>query len=183
MARAVGALVVASALFLAGFLVGRGSVQDAAEAGPDPDGVAVVPGGASSPVPRGTEFVVGPWTMAVESFDPEATQAVLAANQFNVEPPEGQGYVTVEVTVTRRAEGPGVVRGSLSPALVTPAGATYPLGTECGVIAEPLDPQRLLATGESTSGQWCWLLPRIELDKVALRVSGTGGGAVWFDLR
>ena len=182
MARVVAALVVVAAVFVAGYVVGRSSTEDRADAAVDPDTAATQPGSQADPVAPGTAFVVGPWTVTVDDFDPEATEAVLAANQFNVEPPAGRTHVTVEVTITRRGDGPGVVRGSLAPSLDTPSGASYPLTAECGVISDPLDPQRLLAQGESVSGAWCWVLPSVELDKVALRVAGTGGGEVWFAL-
>ena len=91
--------------------------------------------------------------------------------------------VTVEVSLTRRAAGPGILRGSVAPALVTPSGRSFALGSDCGVISAPVDAERLLAQGEVLDGEWCWRVPVAEVDKVALRVGGTGGGAVWFAVR
>lgn len=183
MPRVIAVVVGVAAVFIAGFLTGRASVgEDAAEPAVDPDTAALQPGSRSDPVPAGESALVGPWVLQVEGYDPEATESVLAANQFNVEPASEHTYVTVEVVVTRRGSGPGVVRGSLSPTLVNPAGTEYPLGGACGVLGNPVDPGRLLAQDESLVGQWCWQLPLVEIDKVVLRVAGTGGGAVWFDL-
>lgn len=181
--RVVAAVVGVAVVFIAGFLTGRASVgEDTAEPAVDPDTAALQPGSRGDPVPAGDSAPVGPWVLQVEGYDPDATESVLAANQFNVEPLPEHAYVTVEVVVTRRGSGPGVVRGSLSPTLVSPADAEYPLDGACGVLANPVDPNRLLAQDESLVGEWCWQLPSPEIDKVSLRVAGTGGGAVWFAL-
>ena len=184
MGRVVVAVALATAVFLAGFAAGRASLPSASEdTVVDPDAAAMRPGSEADPIEIGSPAAVGPWEVEVTGFDPDAIERVLAANQFNVEPAEGQTYVTVEVSLTRRAAGPGILRGSVAPALVTPSGRTFALGSDCGVISAPVDAERLLAQGEVLDGEWCWRVPVEEVDKVALRVGGTGGGAVWFAVR
>ena len=184
MGRVVLVVALVTTVFLAGFVAGRASLsQPSDDVAVDPDAAATRPGSEADPIELGTPAAVGPWEVEVTGFDPDAIDRVLAANQFNVEPAEGQTYVTVEVSLTRRAAGPGILRGSVAPALVTPAGRAFALGSDCGVISAPVDAERLLAQGEVLDGEWCWRVPMAEVDKVALRVGGTGGGAVWFAVR
>lgn len=184
MPRALVAVVALAAVFIAGFVVGRGSVgEPEVGASVDPDAAAVQPGSQADPIPLGIRADVGAWALQVSAVDTDAEEGVLAANQFNVPAGEGHTYVVVDVALTRRASGPGVLRGSLSPALARPDGTEYALGTDCGVLAVPVDPAVLVAQDETVEGQWCWRVPRVVVPKLALRVAGTGGGAVWFDLR
>lgn len=183
MVRALAAIVVLVVVFGAGVAVGRFSLNGAeTDSAADPDAPALQRGSQGDPIPVGQTAPVGPWEVLVRGFADDATSAVLAANQFNVEPPEGQVYVTVEVVLTRRGAGPDVIRGALQPSLVTPAGAEFPLGNECGVLATPVDSGRLVGQGENVVGEWCWRVPVVEVPKLTLRVAGTGGGAVWFEL-
>lgn len=184
MGRVVLVVALVTTVFLAGFVAGRASLsRPSDDVAVDPDAAATRPGSEADPIELGTPAAVGPWEVEVTGFDPDAIDRVLAANQFNVEPAEGQTYVTVEVSLTRRAAGPGILRGSVAPALVTPGGRAFALGSDCGVISAPVDAERLLAQGEVLDGEWCWRVPVAEVDKVALRVGGTGGGAVWFAVR
>lgn len=182
----VGAVAgVAAMVFALGFATGRLTVSDPMAGGalPDPDAAALVVGSAARPIPLHTQAPVGEWALQVAAFQPDATELVLAANQFNVDPPLGYVYTVVEVVLERRAPDSGVLRGSVDPTLVTPAGQEFRLGADCGVVSNPVELGRLVAPGQALRGRWCWALPSSQTSKVRLRVAGTGGGEVWFDLR
>lgn len=58
-------------------------------------------GTRSSPHPLGTTIASDDWEVTVTSFTADATDAVLAANQFNEDPDEGHSYALVGISVTR----------------------------------------------------------------------------------
>lgn len=83
------------------------------------DGEAL--GSKKNPAPVGTTLGSGHWQVTVNSFDPDATQEVLAANSFNEKPAAGQQYALVNVTVKYTGEGSGSTY-DLSFAYVTEGG-------------------------------------------------------------
>ncbi|WP_370327420.1 hypothetical protein [Euzebya sp.] len=182
MPRVAAAIVVLLVVFGAGVATGlwleRGS-------GPEAEDVAAAPptpGSVVDPIPRGRSADVGVWALRVVDSDDDAAERIAAANQFNAPPPEGHRQVMVEVVLERRGRGPAVVRGTITAALGTPAGRTFPLGQDCGILPDPLDTGQPVRESQEIRGQWCWVVPEEELAKIRLEVAGTGGGSVWFRL-
>ncbi|SNU01053.1 hypothetical protein SAMN06298212_10655 [Ruaniaceae bacterium KH17] len=67
--------------------------EDAAEsAGPD--------GTRANPYPIGTELRTDDWTLVVNGVDLDATDAVMAENEFNDPPEDGNVYILVNLTAT-----------------------------------------------------------------------------------
>lgn len=65
-----------------------------------PDSAAVGEAGTrSNPHPLGTTVASSDWEVTVNSFVPDATDLVLAENQFNDEPEEGTVYAQANVTI------------------------------------------------------------------------------------
>lgn len=56
----------------------------------------------------GEQASIGSWTVTVNNFVPDASEAVAAANEFNPKPADGHVYALVNVTVQRVSD-PGSV--------------------------------------------------------------------------
>lgn len=64
-------------------------------------------GTRENPHPLGTTVSNNEWQVTVNSVDPDATDSVLAENQFNDPPADGNVYLLASVTITRGGEEPG----------------------------------------------------------------------------
>ncbi|MGI9018330.1 MAG: hypothetical protein ACR2HR_14720 [Euzebya sp.] len=175
-------IVVLGLVFGAGVLTGLRLEDPRPETTVAGDVPAVMPGSRSHPFSVGRSSLVGAWEMTVRGVEKNGTQRVLLANQFNTPPQPMESFVLIEVVLRRRSRGPGVVQGSISPALVTPGGREYALRQDCGVVPRALDVQQLVGEGRQITGQWCWAVKSLDLPKLTLRIAGTGGGSVWFSL-
>lgn len=65
-------------------------------------------GTRDNPHPLGTTIASDEWEVTVNSFTADATDEVMAENQFNDDPPAGTTYALVNVTVTRIAADEGI---------------------------------------------------------------------------
>lgn len=184
MPRVAAAAMVLLVVFATGVATGRYAfLPRDPEPPPTEDATPATPGSEARPIPLGEGADVGAWQLRVDDVVLDGTDRVLAANQFNTPPTGGRTFVLVDVSVRRRSRGPGVLRGSVVPVLATPVGRRYPLTNDCGVLPAPLDPQQPVGQGQELQGQWCWVVPDHDLPKVALRVAGPTGEAVWHALR
>ncbi len=61
---------------------------------------ATAPRTRENPHPLGTTVASDDWAVTVNSFTPDATNAVLAENQFNEPPADGTVYALINVTIT-----------------------------------------------------------------------------------
>lgn len=182
-ARVAAVVMVLVVVFGAGVATGRFLFMPTAQETPGTDTTAPTRGSQAWPIALGEEAQIGPWLLRVDDVVLDGTGRVLAANQFNTAPSDGRAFVLVDIAVRRRLRGPGVLRGSVVPALTTPVGRRYPLTNDCGVLPAPLDPQQPVGQGQELQGQWCWEVPGHDLAKVSLQVADTAGGVVWFTLR
>ena len=64
-------------------------------------------GSKDNPVPLGTEQQVGDWAVTVTKYTPDATAAVMKANEFNDEPEAGETYVLVALSARYTGEESG----------------------------------------------------------------------------
>ncbi|GAA4743148.1 DUF4352 domain-containing protein [Gordonia alkaliphila] len=62
-------------------------------------------GSKENPAPLGSTLKAGDWEVTLNSFDPNATQKVLAANSFNDEPAAGNEYALANLTAKYVGEG------------------------------------------------------------------------------
>jgi hypothetical protein len=112
-------------------------------------------GTMDNPVPAGTEAQVGDWLIKVVGFTPDATAAVLEANQFNDEPGTGQQYVLVELAATYTGAESGTFWMDISDKLLGVGGNTFDSGM--AVAPSPISDTGETFSGASVSGQLLFL--------------------------
>ncbi|MTG88253.1 DUF2510 domain-containing protein [Cellulosimicrobium sp. BIT-GX5] len=84
---------------------GGGEVTEEAT---EPEGDAAdAPGSRENPVPLGTVISGSDFDVTINSVELDATDAVMAANEFNEAPPEGYTYALINATVTYTGEESG----------------------------------------------------------------------------
>ena len=74
---------------------------------PEQEDAAADPGTRENPVPLGTVVSGDDFDVTISSVQLDATDAVMAANQFNEAPPEGSTYALINATVTYTGEESG----------------------------------------------------------------------------
>ncbi|MBD5784556.1 DUF2510 domain-containing protein [Cellulosimicrobium terreum] len=67
---------------------------------PDDDGGDGEPGSRENPVALGSVISGEEYDVTINTFEPDATDDVMAANQFNEDPPEGFVYALVNASIT-----------------------------------------------------------------------------------
>lgn len=125
------------------------------------------PGSLQRPHPLGTEIEGDGWEVVVNSVVVDASEAIAAANEFNPAPPDGQQYLTVNVTLTRAAPQAG-----------------YPFDVEFGYVtadgrtlreSEAVAPERIdllteLQPDAELTGNIVFLVPSDTADRGVLSV-------------
>ncbi len=114
-----------------------------------------------NPVSAGQPYILSEgWEMTVVDFIPDATQAVLAENQFNDPPDPGFKYVMVRVRATNISAGdPADFDASFALRLVGSRNISYDQFTRsCGVIPDELglDAPSEAFTGGTVEGNVCF---------------------------
>ncbi|GAA3948445.1 DUF4352 domain-containing protein [Gordonia caeni] len=149
-----------------------------------PDGKPVAgddePGSQATPAPLGTTLSSGDWEVTLNSFDPDATREVLAANSFNDDPAAGNAYGLANITVTYTGDGSGSTF-DLSFAYVSESGNVLNSYDNDAVAPEPhLDGE--LYNGASLTGNVDFEIPQNESGLLRVRM-GTFGNEVFFSTR
>lgn len=118
---------------------------------PDTDDAAGTPAGTrENPLPVGSTITSENWEVTVNSFTPDATEAVLAANTFNEAPAEGTTYALINVTITYVGE-ESAYAAEVQTAYVTSTGEVVD-GTDSLVVAPDSIGLEELYTGGSVTG-------------------------------
>jgi hypothetical protein len=130
--------------------------DDAAEESDDPAEV----GTRDNPAPLGSTIESSEWMVVVNSVSFGATDAVLAANQFNDAPEDGYEYVLINITTTYT----GVDADGQSPVFVgveyvNPDGNTFDTTDVFVVGPDELDRLSTLYTGASATGNITLAIP------------------------
>lgn len=86
---------------------GSEGTEDAEAPDPEQEEAADDAGSRENPVPLGTVVSGDDFDVTINSVQLDATDAVMAANQFNEPPPEGSTYALVNATVTYTGEESG----------------------------------------------------------------------------
>lgn len=124
---------------------------------PTPSPTPVVAGTRDNPVPIGTTVDLGDgWQLKVLSVQPNATQAVLARNQFNARPPADHQFLIAQVQATFTGSGSSKFDGGFRLRAVGASAVSYSTFEDsCGVIPNEL-PDSETFTGGTITGNLCW---------------------------
>ncbi|WP_051701966.1 DUF4190 domain-containing protein [Mycetocola saprophilus] len=121
----------------------------------------------------GTPIVGDGYTVVINSFTPNQTAEVLAADADNAEPIDGHSYAVVNYTVTYTGTGEGnLLEAPVQ--YVTSADELYPLEDTFGYAPEPrftLD--ETLTPGQSVTGNIALIVPNDDAGKLAV-IAGQG---------
>ncbi|MFV0429694.1 MAG: DUF4352 domain-containing protein [Arachnia sp.] len=116
------------------------------------------PGSSADPLPLGETASGGGWSVQVNSFTADATAEVVAANDFNQEPAEGEAYALVNLTLTNTGT------DALTPLLVSvdyvAADGTVFTAAAAQAVAPEAVPAAALAEGDSATGNVVLRIPR-----------------------
>ncbi len=149
-------------------------------------------GSRANPVPLGqvVEILRGEephWAITVSDTEPNATQRVLATNQFNDPPEPGNQFFMAYVEA--KYLGPESADFLFSFELKAVGQSAVVFTTylnSCGAIDDGLPILTELFTGGAVKGWTCWQIPSADADTLLLLLDdwlGLGGTRVWFDLR
>jgi len=118
----------------------------------------------------GDPVLAGDWELSVLSVTPDATDAVMAENQFNDPPQPGNQFYVVELSATyvgNRSEafalGPSITA-------VGNSAVAYGYNATCGVIPDPIDEFSDVFPGGTVFGNVCWEIATDDVDSLVLIV-------------
>ena len=132
------------------------------QAAPEEDDAAAdaQAGTRGRPLPLGTEVSSAEWKVVVNSVTFDATDAVLAENEFNEAPADGYEYILVNYTITYLGNDPnGEYPDSASVAYVTPDGTTINGYDSPAVAPDEIDSLTTLYNGGSVTGNEAIAVP------------------------
>ena len=108
-------------------------------------------------VPVSESAAVGPWTLTVLEVTPDATDAVLAENQFNEAPADGHQFYMARVSGTYDGNESSTFWVDMSLKAVGDSSVAYEgFGGSCGVIPDDLNDAGETFPGGSIEGNVCW---------------------------
>ena len=129
----------------------------------------------------GEEVELGDWRVSVTEFVPNATDQVLAANDFNEPPAEGNVYALVRLRGTYLGDDEGFLDSSL---LISVLGSDQRRYDRCfWLIDDSVSDQPSLFAGGTAEGYACVEIPTTVLDGALIGVRANalfGQDEVWF---
>ncbi len=141
------------------------SVEHPTPATPDPDGPV---GSRGNPHLTGETVDIGDWDVTVTEVVADATDAVLAENEFNDPPDDGHQFMTVGITATYTGTASDTLGFSVLFKAVGPLAVSYATDDSCGVIPDELDSYSEVFPGGQLSGNVCWSVRSEEVDDVVM---------------
>ncbi|GAA2171298.1 hypothetical protein GCM10010403_45740 [Glycomyces rutgersensis] len=126
----------------------------------------------TAPLPAGSEVTTGNWTVVVSEVVPDATEQVLAANEFNVPPAEGFQYFMFQVAATYQGEESSIAWTDLLFGVYVDS-SVY--SEPCGIIPGDLVGAPEVFAGGTASGSQCIAVPTAGLDTAAIGVQDFWG--------
>lgn len=142
-------------------------------------------GTRDNPVPVGTTVEVEDWQVTLVEVTVDATDVVMAENEFNDPPVDGRQYVMWRVEATYNGDDSGDPWIDLSWAIVGSAGNTFSTNVDdyCGVIPNALDDQGETFPGGSVTGNVCIAAESDQVEDGTIRLeSFLGSDRVFFVL-
>lgn len=134
---------------------GQGAEDDTGSSDEDAAGD---PGSRENPVPLGSVVSGDEYDVTINGVDLDATDAVMAANEFNEAPPEGYTYIVVDAAITyTRAESGNAALVSID--YVTSTGEVLTSGDTLAVPPEPVLGLDELYEGGTATGNTAIAIP------------------------
>ncbi len=134
----------------------------------------------------GNPLKVGDWIVVVNAVTPDATAAVLAANQFNDKPAAGSQYFMANISVTYDGTKEPARASSLTFKAVGAANTSYSTGSQYGgVPPKYLDTSTDVFKGGKLTGNISWAVATSDVASLMMYVSTSSSPAtnpVWFVL-
>jgi hypothetical protein len=127
-------------------------------------------GTLEDPIPAGTWATVGTVDAVVLATQPNATEVVLADNEFNEEPAPGNRFVIWRVAVANAGDEPTPLIAELSFSVVGPSAVAYDASSYCGVIPDEFDAFREVFPGGTVEGNLCWEVAEEDADGLVLLI-------------
>jgi hypothetical protein len=146
--------------------------EEAAEAEDDADEVL---GTRESPLPLGTVIELDDWSVSVTEVTADATDVVMAENEFNDPPADGRQFVLFRAEATYEGDDSGDP-WDLSWAIVGAGGNTFGGSSTddyCGVIPDAFDEKGETFPGGSVEGNVCLSVPGDQVDGATILVEDT----------
>ncbi len=113
-------------------------------------------GTVDDPVPAGTWATIGSVDAVVLGMVPNATDLVLAENEFNELPAPGNRFVFWRVAVANSGDEATPLLSELSFSVVGPSAVAYDSSAYCGVVPDEFDQFRDVFPGGTVEGNLCW---------------------------
>jgi hypothetical protein len=144
--------------------------QAGTDEGPSGDDPAL--GTRDNPLEIGTRIEMGDWSLAVTDVVLDATEAVMAENEFNDPPADGRQFVMFSVDATYDGDDSGTAWLDFSWAIVGAGGNTFGGGMDdyCGVIPDPLDDTGETFPGGEVGGNVCISVDADQVEGATIRV-------------
>lgn len=123
----------------------------------------------TNPYPFGATVPVGAgWSMRVVSITPNATDAVLARNQFNDPPAAGNQFFIARVSATFNGTGSDSFDASFRLRAVGAAAVSYStFENSCGVIPDEISDADVFPGG-TIEGNVCWAIRSSDADSLVM---------------
>jgi hypothetical protein len=128
-------------------------------------------GSFTNPVPYGeTATLPGDWTLKVIDVITNATDQVMAENQFNDPPAEGRQFFIVRVSATNNSNQPASIRSIASFSAVGKSAVAYETYEDrCGVIPDELSDAEVFPGG-TIEGNICWSVKKEDVKTLVMFV-------------
>ena len=126
-------------------------------------------GSFTNPVPLGDSADVGGgWSLRVINVIPDATEQVMAENQFNEPPAEGRQFFLITVSLTNGSDTPASPLTVVGFSAVGVSAVAYqPFEDSCGVIPNELSIAEVFPGG-TTEGNICFSVRSDDVDSLIL---------------
>lgn len=126
-------------------------------------------GTRDNPYPIGTTLKSEDWEVTINDVELDATEEVMAENEFNEEPAEESQYMLVNLTATYVGDGDGDMPWVMI-SYVTPGGNTLDAYDANAVAPDSFDDGEILYEGASTSGNIVIEVPSEDVEDGTLAV-------------
>ncbi len=144
-------------------------------------------GSRGNEIDLGSAARVGEWDVTVVGFDEDATELVLAENQFNDPPADGSVFVLIDLRATYRGADSSSFWADLSWLILRPTNVAFiSFDVSCGTFPNDFAFADEVFQGGTSEGSVCFEVPASEVGELSLIIDdfSTFGdeGRVVFDL-